>query len=189
VTQTFLALDLSIRSTGFAVWSSGQAVPASGTWELAQSVDWAPRAYVRLHSRLMDLQRLAPIDEIVFEEPLPYAAVKGHTNITTLRSAAGLAAHVESFAEALGIRHRPVNLASWRRHFIGRMPRGTRTPDLKAMAMRRCRELGFDVQKHDAAEACGLLDYQISLAGIIAPWRENVLEREMMPLTDGAKAA
>ena len=185
---TFLALDLSVRSTGFAIWSTGQAKPASGTWALADSVDYAARAYVRLHRQLLDLHRVSPIDEAVFEEAIPGAALHGHTNVKTLAAAAGLAAHVESFAEACGIRYRAVNLSSWRRHFIGKMPRGTKSPDLKAIAMRRCRDLGFDVNRHDAAEACGLLDYQVSVAGIIAPWRADVLEREMLPATDGARA-
>lgn len=52
------------------------------------------------------------------------------------------------------------------------MPRGTKTPDLKAMAMRRCRELGFRVNKHDEAEAIGLLDYQLSLDGANRPWAD-----------------
>lgn len=187
--MNFLALDLSIKSTGFAIWSEGQEKPAAGTWELASGVDWAGRAYCRLHRNLMDLHRVTPIDEIVFEEALPAVKLRGFSNAATLAVAAGLAAHVQSFAEAMGIRHREVNLSTWRRHFIGKMPRGTKTPDLKAMAMRRCRELGFDVQKHDAAEACGLLDYQVSMAGITPPWRlENILQREMMPATDGKAA-
>lgn len=186
--RTFLALDLSVKSTGFAIWSEGQAKPACGTWALAPSIDWAARAFVRLHKNLLDLHRVSPIDDLVFEEPLPPAALKGFTNAVTLAAAAGLAAHAQSFAEAMGIRHRPVNLVTWRRHFIGKMPRGTKTPDLKALAMRRCRELGFDPQKHDAAEACGLLDYQLSVSGIIPPWRQSILQRELMPSTDGANA-
>jgi hypothetical protein len=51
------------------------------------------------------------------------------------------------------------------------MPRGTKSADYKHLAMSRCRELGFDVIKHDAAEACGLLDYELSVEGIIPPWR------------------
>ncbi|WP_028970138.1 hypothetical protein [Sphingomonas sp. URHD0057] len=185
--MNFLALDLSVRSTGFALWSQGQALPVSGTWALG-SLEWRGRAFVRLHKQLLDLHRVASLDEIVFEEPLSPGSLHGHTNVATLYLAAGLAAHVESFAEAVGARHRAVHQATWRRHFIGKMPRGTKTPDLKHMAMTRCRDLGFDVQKHDAAEACGLLDYQLIVAGIIAPWRAGVLEREMMPSIDGRAA-
>lgn len=188
--RTWLALDLSIRSAGWALYSDGQDRPAFGTWELAPHIDWRARAYVRLHRNLLDLHRVTPITSIVYEEPLSAGAVHGHTNVTTLEAMAGLAAHASSFAEAVGATHRAVNMSSWRRHFLGRMPRGTKTVDLKAMAMARCRELGFDPAKHDAAEAIGLLDYQLSISGVIPPWRaDNILTREMMPATDGRAAA
>lgn len=187
--RTYLALDLSVRSTGFALWMEDTPQPVAGTWALADSIDYAGRAFVRLHRHLLDIQRVTPLEEVVFEEAIPAFALHGNTNAKTLAAAAGLAAHVESFAEACGIRYRSVSIVAWRKHFLGRMPRGTKGPDLKHMAMTRCRELGFDVQKHDAAEACGLLDYQLSVAGIIAPWRDGVLERELRPATDGKAAA
>jgi hypothetical protein len=182
---SYVALDLSIRSCGWAMWSPGQERPACGTWELASDVSWAARAFCRLHRNLLDLHKLEPIEALTFEEAVPAHKLQGFTNAVTLAAAAGLAAHAMSFAEALGIQWRSANIAAWRRHFIGKMPRGTKTPDLKHMAMQRCRELGFDVQKHDAAEAAGLLDYQLSLEGIIPPWRaEHVLQREMIPATE-----
>lgn len=185
---TWLSLDLSIKSTGWAMWSTGAERAASGTWPLAADVSWRGRAYCRLHRNLMDLHRVTAIDHIVFEEPLPHAAVKGNTTIDTLAAMAGLAAHAESFAEAVGASHRSVNMATWRRHFLGSMPRGTKTLDLKAMAMTRCRELGFDPAKHDEAEAIGLLDYAVSLAGVIAPWRAvNILQRQLVPATERSR--
>lgn len=187
--QTFVALDLSIRSTGFAIWSEGQEKPAAGTWSLAPSIEWAGRAFVRLHKNLLDLHRVSPIDDLVFEEAIPPFMLQGHTNAATVAAAAGLAAHAMSFAEAIGAKWRPVGIAAWRRHFIGKMPRGTKTPDLKHMAMKRCRELGFDPDKHDAAEALGLLDYQLHGAGITPPWRsQNILQHELLPATDGARS-
>jgi hypothetical protein len=182
---TVLALDLSVKSTGFACWSEGHAEPVHGTWELAGDIQHAPRGYVRLHRNLRDLNEKVPIDLIAFEDPLPPHAVHGQTSIDVLKASAGIAAHVQSFAEAMGIRYRAVHQATWRRHFLGPQPRGTKTPDLKHMAMQRCRELGFNPIKHDAAEALGLLDYQLSLEGIIPPWRQaNILEREMRPETE-----
>jgi hypothetical protein len=183
--MNFLALDLSVKSTGFALWSEGQALPVAGTWELAPGIAWAGRAFVRLHRNLADLHRVAAIDEIFYEEALTAVHLRGFSNAETLAAAAGLAAHVQSFGEAMGVRHIAVHQATWRRHFLGKMPRGTKTPNLKALAMTRCRDLGFDVQKHDAAEACGLLDYQLHIAGIRPPWRKNCLERELVPAIDG----
>jgi hypothetical protein len=69
------------------------------------------------------------------------------------------------------------------------MKRGTKTPDLKAMAMSRCRELGFEPNGHDEAEALGILDYQLSVQGVIPPWRAGLLQRELAPATDGRAAS
>jgi hypothetical protein len=82
-----------------------------------------------------------------------------------------------------------VNVATWRRHFIGPMPRGTKSPDLKAMTMKRARELGFSPVGYDEADAIGILDHQLHLDGITPPWRmANVLQRQLHPATDGKRA-
>lgn len=167
----FVALDLSVRSTGFASWSDGQERPVSGTWELAAGLEWAARAYVRLQRNLLDLHRVEPIGSILYEDSLPAEKLRGQTNRDTLKALVGLSEHVESFAEAIGCKARYTNQTTWRRHFLGSMKRGTKSVDLKAMAMARCRELGFEPRKHDEAEALGILDFEISLAGITPPWR------------------
>lgn len=176
-----LALDLSVKSTGFAYWKEGEAKPVGGTWELAAGISHAPRAFVRLHRHLRDINDACPLDAVVFEDPLPPHSVHGHTSIDVLKASAGLAAHVQSFAEAMGIRHRAVHQARWRRHFLGPQPRGVKTADFKHMAMSRCRELGFEPIKHDEAEALGLLDYELSVEGILAPWRQNPLQSQLRP--------
>ena len=186
--MSYVALDLSVRSTGWAMWSAGQTLPAYGTWELAGDMDHLARAYVRLHRNLLELHQIDAIDSLVFEEPIPGHMLRGQTSAITLQAAAGLAAHVMSFCEALGIRWRPVSIAAWRRHFLGSMPRGTKTPELKHLSMTRCRELGFNPAKHDAAEACGLLDYHLSTEGILPDWR-HALQRELLPASDEKAAA
>lgn len=139
---TWVALDLSLSSTGFAVWAGEDAALTHGHWKLADSMIWRARGYVRLHKALLEIHAETPIDTITFEEPLSQASVKGGSNIQTIQTLAGLAAHAESFAAAVKARWYAVNVASWRRHFIGSMPRGTKSPDLKAMTMKRCREMG-----------------------------------------------
>lgn len=167
----FVALDLSIRSAGFACWEPGQERPVSGVWELAPGLEWVARAFCRLQRNLMDLHRVTPITSLLYEDSLPAERLHGQTNRDTLKAAVGLTAHAESFGEAIGARVRFVNQSTWRRHFLGRMKRGTRTADLKHMAMQRCRQLGFSPTKHDEAEALGMLDYDVSLSGITPPWR------------------
>lgn len=178
---TWLALDLSLSSTGWALWTSGMAAPAFGHVQLADSMKWRARGYVRLHKHLMELHREHDITSIDFEEPLTQASLRGSTNIETLQTLMGLAAHAESFAAAIGAKCSAVNISSWRRHFIGPMPRGTKTPDFKWLANKRCRELGFDPAVNDESDAIGILDYRLSIEGIIAPWRERVLQSELAP--------
>lgn len=180
---TWLALDLSLSSTGFVLWEGGDAEPVMGHWQLSD-LKWRSRGYVRLHKELLALHRATPIDEICFEEPLTQASLSGQTNVATLQALAGLAAHAESFAAAVGASIRPVNIASWRRHFLGRIARGTKSVDLKAMTGTRCRELGFKPACNDESDAFGILDYQLSVCGIIPPWRQNILQRELLPATD-----
>jgi hypothetical protein len=184
----WLALDLSLKSTGFALWSLGSELPVCGHWALAPDVSWRGRGYVRLHRNLIDLHRVESLSDISYEETLSQSMVQGNSSLPTIQMLAGLAAHVESFAEAVGATHRAVNMSTWRKHFIGSMPRGTKKPDLKALAMRRCKELGMDPANHDEAEAIGILDYRLSLEGIIPPWRADVLQRQLTPAMDGKGA-
>lgn len=185
-----LALDLSIKSTGFALLSGGEAKPVSGAWELAGRVAHAARAFVRLHRSLRDLNNITPIDVIAYEDTVPPYMLRGHSDAATVKALAGLAGHVESFCAAMGIRCHAVNQSTWRRHFVGSMPRGTVSADWKHLAMNRCREFGLHPAKHDEAEAIGLLDYQLSVEGVTPPWRQDhLLQRQLRPAMDGKAAA
>jgi hypothetical protein len=166
-----LGLDLSKTSTGFAVWGPGDARAHSGTWELGSSLTSRGRVFARLHQNMSDLHRLSPIDAIFFEETIHPAKLQGHTNIDTLRVLAGLAAHAESWGEAMGCRAiYAVNQSTWRRFFLGKLPVGMRSNDLKDMAMRRCRMLGFHPTKHDQAEAIGIMSFGCEQLGLSPPW-------------------
>jgi hypothetical protein len=165
------------------MWSEGSPAPVYGIWKLAPHIDFAARAFVRLHRALLELNAAEPIECLAFEEAIPPHQLHGHTNVQTVMGAAGLAAHCMSFAEAVGCRWTTISIAAWRRHWIGSMPRGTKSADLKHLAMQRARELGFNPEKHDAAEAIGQLDYQLSVEGIVPPWRiANVLQEQLRPL-------
>lgn len=177
-----LALDLSVKNTGYAFWKDGLDRPVAGVWQLASGLEWKGRAYNRLARNLWDLYETAGIDSIVFEEPLPASALHGHTNRETLTAQVGLAEHVVGFAEAIGARVRFASAASWRKHFL-EPPAKSKRIDLKQMAIERCGHLGIEVPRgstgkpsDDAADAIGLLDYQLYLAGVTPPWRaETVL--------------
>jgi hypothetical protein len=166
-----LALDLSKRSTGWACWGPGDARPASGAWQLGSEYTSDGRVFANLHGRMTDLHRVSPIEAVFYEEALDPRALNGHTNIDTLRLASGLVAHAQSWAEAMGCRIvRGVNLATWRRHFLGKMPRATKTVQLKEYAVERCLQLGFRPSCHDQAEAIGILDYACDALSLSPPW-------------------
>lgn len=184
---TFLALDLSKRSTGWAVWQDGWDMPRYGHWQLGSEYTSDGQTFAKLHSNLADLRKLVRFQFLYFEEPINPQSLSGNTNIDTLRVLAGLAAHAESYAFAAGLRLvKRVNISTWRRHFVGKMPRGTKTKQWKDYAIERCRQYGFTPRRDDEADALGLLDYAIDLHGITPPWRDGEVLRR--PLGMGAAA-
>lgn len=181
-----IALDLSKRSTGWAVWQPGWGKPRYGSVQLGSEFTSDGQTYVKLHSFLTDIRTtICKFDQIYFEEPINPQALSGHTNIDTLRVLAGLAAHTQSFGYAMGCQTQSVNITSWRKFFVGKMPRGTKSKDWKEFAEERCRQYGWTVRRNDESDALGLLDYATDLAGIIPPWREN--ETLRAPLMGAAK--
>ena len=171
---SILSLDLSKRSTGWAIWQSGWSAPRFGSVQLGSEYTSDGGCYVKLHHVLRDLRvAVSRFESIYYEEPINAAALTGHTNADTLRVLSGLAAHTCSFGHAMGLRVQAVNIASWRRHFVGKMPLGTKTKDWKAYADERCRQYGWKPQNSDEADALGILDYAVSLEGVRAPWSEN----------------
>lgn len=155
----------------------GDATAASGIWTLGSEYTSPGRTYAKLHEELMALHRLGRIEALFYEEPIDPRFMSGQTNKDTIAVLMGLAAHAESFGEAVGCRViRAVNQVTWRRHFIGPVsrPKDARGKpikvDLKELAMQRARALGFRPQRHDQAEAIGIMDFACDSLGIAMPW-------------------
>ena len=175
-----LALDLSKLSTGYAVWGPDDARVFSGTWQLGSEYSSDGLVFCKLHERLTDLHRVARIDALFYEDAIDARKLQGFTNVRTLKLASGLGAHAESWGEAMGCRIvRAVNQSTWRVHFVGSQKRpkderGRNIPiDWKTLAMQRCAQLGFKPQKHDEAEAIGILDHACDSLGIPMPWHQR----------------
>lgn len=167
-----LALDLSKRSAGWAVWGPHDSTLASGTWVLGSEFTSKGKVFGNLHGNMSEIHALGEIDAVYYEKPLNLGASGPATNQDTLDLLIGLAMHAESWAEAMGCRIiRDVHQATWRRHFLGKMPRATKSAELKDYAMVRCRQLGFKPLKHDQAEAIGILDYACDALGMEPPWQ------------------
>jgi len=127
---------------------------------------------------MTDLHRLGEIDVIAYEQPLNMAFTDKPNNSETPFILNGLAAHIESWGEAMGCRLiRDVHQATWRRHYIGAMKRGTARAALKDYVKQRCRELGFAPKNDDEADALGILDWAVCEAlrhtGILPYWRAD----------------
>ncbi len=177
-----MSLDLSKRSAGLAGWD-GKSQPVVLSKELGSNLTSHGMVFARLHGVMNDLTKvMGGIDAIYCEEPLQPQALAGHTTFDTIYLAYGLAAHAASFAEAKGVRFHMVNQSVWRRHFIGRMKRGTKRATLKDYAKERARQLGFTPRNDDEADAIGLLTYACEREGIQPPWTRDEILRP--PLGD-----
>ena len=191
----FVALDLSKASTGWALYEHGSDRAHYGHWQLGSEYTPDGGVFCKLHQCLSDLHSLNKFDHLYFEDTLPPVKLQGFTNINSIRLAAGLSSHAESWGEALGMRTiQRVNLESWRPEFIGRVvsqqakrdarnkskqldkkvsARGT----LKALTIARCKQLGWTPRNDDEADALGILDYVLTLHQIIPPWRKDEVLR------------
>lgn len=196
--MTFLALDLSKTSTGWALWDRGWQLPRYGRWVLGSEYTSRGQVYAKLHGNLIDMRRcVSRFETIFYEQPINPVQLQGYTNITSITLAIGLAEHVESFSAAMPeCRCEDVHIDTWRKDFIGAnlsilakrearqkgklLGRRVSARDkLKAMTIERCRQLGMSPMTDDEADAIGILDYKLALRGIQTPWRAEETLRPM----------
>lgn len=172
----YLALDQSKNRAGWAFWKQGLDLPVHGHFRLGDEYSPAGKVFARLHMELSDLHKALGFESVRYEQPADpqtFGQPKAFADTFLL---IGIAAHINSFCAALGIRPCEwVHMATWRRHFIGSQKRGTKRPELKAMVMDRCRQLGFTPRNDDEADALGILDYDLHASGETPPWRDGHL--------------
>lgn len=99
-----------------------------------------------------------PPDLIVFESPAVPSIMKGRTNVATTKFLFGLSEHLEEWAYNR-VELREATVSQVRCHFI---TRNMASAEAEVETMKRCRELGWDVENHDQADAAALWDYQCS---------------------------
>lgn len=176
--MAILGLDLSKRSTGWALWEKSSDSARFGTWVLGSEFTSRGRTYKKLRQCVADLSSLVTVEYIFFEEPLRPEVLQGHTNIETLKVLAGLAATAECLGDELGCRIvRGVPPSTWRVSFIGSQKRGTKRETLKDLTMERCRQLGMKPGNDDEADAIGLLTHGAESIGMPPPWITNEVLR------------
>lgn len=189
-----LALDLSKRNTGWAYWQPGWDKPRSGAWVLGSEYSSNGMVFCKLHVRMAELRQVMGFETIYYEEPIDPRNLGGQTNIQSLRILSGLAAHAESFAEAMGCRVYAINVTTWRKDFIGEdlvkdaqaaarakraaSGKGSATDKLKRLTMDRCRQLGLNPRSNDEGDAIGILDFALDFhEHIRPPWRADEVLR------------
>ncbi len=189
--MSYLALDLSKRSTGWALWKEGWDTARIGHWKLGSEYSSDGQVYGKLHRSLNDLFKLERFEFVFIEEPINLHKTGG-TSANNIRMSLGLNAHVESFAVARRCRRlQEVNVSSWRQDFIGRDITGSARKEakragksardqLKRLTIARCRQLGFTVSVDDEADAIGILTYGLSISGITPPWLANETLRPIL---------
>lgn len=196
--MTFLALDLSKASTGWALWDRGWEMPRYGRWILGSEYTSRGQVYAKLHSNLIDMRRCVSRFTMVFyEQPINPVQLQGYTNINSITLAIGLSEHVESFSAAMPeCRCESVHIDTWRKDFIGADisilakrdarqkgkvlgKRVSARDKLKVLTIERCRQFGMNPKTDDEADAIGILDYKLALRGIQTPWRTAETLRPM----------
>jgi hypothetical protein len=177
---SFLALDLSKTSAGWAQFKDGWDRPIYGSFRLGSEYTTIGGTCAALHRELAAIHKLTPVEWGFIEKPLTAAQLQGNTNADSLFILAAIAAHAHSFAYAkswAGQRVIEVNIATWRKHFFGSQPRGTKSKTLKQLAWDRCVQLGWRPKNDDEADALGILDYALHTRSITPPWAQNEVLR------------
>lgn len=168
---SFLALDPSKRSTGWAAYQLGGDKAQLGVWDrVASEATSRGGLYYQFFRELARLRQVFPFTRIYAEEPVNLIPGSVQTQAENIWISVGMGATLELFCEQEGISLHWAHQARWRREFIGKMKRGTKSVDLKQYAIDRCKELGHTPRKSDDAEAFGVLTYGMMLDRVTPPW-------------------
>lgn len=155
-----LALDLASRF-GWAEGANGHK-PICGSKRCAIEGAGTPEIFGNYTKWLSQKLINRTPDVLVYEAPLATNILRGKTNVRTSRILFGLAAITEGIAYRMGVRSiREATVNEVRRHFIGN---GNLPGDQAKRAVGvRCRQLGYEIDDHNAGDAAALWDYTCSM--------------------------
>jgi hypothetical protein len=183
-----LALDLA-TTTGWAWHREGMPRPFFGSFKLPGDARATGESCDALERFLRDIYLMTKPDGGISHFFFEAQHIQGQVNMETVYKLIGLGATVEKFAfQVKGLAYK-VHISEWRKHFIGRgggfkrdkAATGKVKPylpgeDPKELAVQRCAQYGWHTDVHDAAEACGILDFSLSMIPEYhRPWRDNIL--------------
>jgi hypothetical protein len=98
------------------------------------------------------------VGRVVFESSVASIMYGKTTNIDTIKLLLGMIAHVEEMCVAR-VEVREARTADVRNFFIGSNPKRAIA---KPLVVKRCHELGWNVENDDQGDACALWAYQVS---------------------------
>jgi len=155
-TGNILALDLA-TTTGWAYGRPG-GKPNSGAVRFSKPGAGRAETYRAFLVWLTRFVAMTPCALITYESPAQPLLMMGRTNIDTIKRLIGMAENLEEWAHER-IELREASVQQVRAHFIG--SNRHKRDDAKRLTIQRCRDLGWDVDGDDAADACALWSYQV----------------------------
>jgi len=172
MTYSVLALDLA-TTTGWALHKPGMERPFFGAFRLKAQPEEVGWPCEQLREFLADQYSMHKFTHFVFEAQHASQRIDMHV----LNRLLALGGMVEWFAYRKNAKCYRIDIGTWRKHFTGR---GTGHKaagiDVKQQCIQICAEYGWHVDVHDAAEACGILDYFLTLLpNYERPWRDRRL--------------
>ena len=143
--MTLLALDLGTK-TGFAMWNPPDAT-LSGTWNFQPSRHESEgQRYVKLHNKLVEIHKVSPITEVVFE------AVERHAGTIAAHVYGGLSGILKAWCISENIPYKGYSVGTIKKSWTGN---GAASKDLM---VKTARDKGYEVGTEDEADALALLD-------------------------------
>jgi hypothetical protein len=181
-----LALDTSTKCGWAGDPPLGETIPVSGTLKLGRwDAENIEHSYAMLHRFIVGYIANCGATDVVIERPLSVYAhagfQKGRRGVNfqgDARKSAelgeallGFVAVAQTAALIAGAKPWLVSSSTVRKHFIG----NGRAPDPKAAVMFRCRQLGWNFEDDNAADALATWDYAKSLLSPGWAWKGTPL--------------
>jgi Holliday junction resolvasome RuvABC endonuclease subunit len=170
------ALDLAGR-TGFAFWAPGQPRPVSGSFSLPETGLNYGRYLAALDRFLNDHFTAHRPARVIYEAPI--IRVRGGHSATSMHTAIklmNLAGHTEFVCFQREIPCFSVNHNTVMKHFVGHGNLSRKAG--KARCLERCRDLGWDPDNDDEADAMAIIDFACHELKVPVPWSVGGLFRE-----------
>jgi hypothetical protein len=159
--EFYLALDIATQ-TGWCIGAPGKK-PEFGSIRFGKPGSSRPAVYREFREWVAREWLSNPrIKIITFESsavPMILGGGKMKTSTEAVKRLVGLCEHLEELCYGTHIELREAMVSQVRSHFLGNNRR--KRDDAKAATLRMCRELGWDVQNDDEADACALWAYQV----------------------------